>query len=493
LRSTGSKPFKEGKFTSKSIMKTSIKNTFLLPALVAALGIMMARQATAQTFTTVYTFSIRTGGYLTNSDGAYPESGLILSGNTLYGTTHYGGGSGLGTVYSVNTGGTVFSNLYSFPGGSGGLEPTTGLVLSGNMLYGSASPLFGLETNGTGFTNLFSFPGTDAANLNGLILSGGTLYGTSYQGGTNGVGTIFSINLSGNNYTNLFSFPTDSGYPAYTNAYGEYPLGGLVLSGNTLYGTTSDGGIGGSGTVFAINTNGSSFTNLYYFSARSGASLTNTDGAFPYAGLVLAGNTLYGTTKEGGTNNTGTVFAINTGGGGFTDLYSMSALVSSTNADGAYPQAPLTLSGSTLYGMARNGGSAGNGTLFALGTTGAGFTNLHNFTADPYEVSNGAFTNSDGILPNGGLILSGNVFYGTAEAGGLNGVGTVFSLSLVSSAPTLNLNLSGTNVILTWAAAGYTLQSTTNLAPPAVWDPVSGQNAVTNPISGTRKFYRLSQ
>jgi hypothetical protein len=57
----------------------------------------------------------------------------------------------------------------------------------------------------------------------------------------------------------------------------------------------------------------------------------------------------------------------------------------------------------------------------------------------------------------------------------------------------LKLNLSGTNVILTWAAAGYTLQSTTNLAPPAVWDPVSGQNAVTNPISGTRKFYRLIQ
>jgi uncharacterized repeat protein (TIGR03803 family) len=191
MRSTGSKPFKEGKFTSKSIMKTSVKNTFLLPALVAALGMVLAGQATAQIFTNVYTFSIRTGGSLTNSDGAYPESGLTLSGNTLYGTTHYGGGSGLGTVYSVNTGGTVFSNLYSFPGGSGGLEPTTGLVLSGNMLYGSASPLFGLETNGTGFTNLFSFPGTDAANLNGLILSGGTLYGTSYQGGTNGVGTIF--------------------------------------------------------------------------------------------------------------------------------------------------------------------------------------------------------------------------------------------------------------------------------------------------------------
>ena len=60
---------------------------------------------------------------------------------------------------------------------------------------------------------------------------------------------------------------------------------------------------------------------------------------------------------------------------------------------------------------------------------------------------------------------------------------------------------SGANVILTWPTntAGFPLQSATNLSA-AVWSAVSpapvivnGQNTVTNPISGTQMFYRLSQ
>jgi formylglycine-generating enzyme required for sulfatase activity len=71
----------------------------------------------------------------------------------------------------------------------------------------------------------------------------------------------------------------------------------------------------------------------------------------------------------------------------------------------------------------------------------------------------------------------------------------------------LTIIRSAANVILTWPTnaagftyAGFTLQSTTNLVSPAVWNTVSpapvivnGQNAVTNPISGTQQFYRLSQ
>ena len=68
--------------------------------------------------------------------------------------------------------------------------------------------------------------------------------------------------------------------------------------------------------------------------------------------------------------------------------------------------------------------------------------------------------------------------------------------------PQLTITPSGANVILTWPtnATGFTLQSTTNLVSPAVWSTVSpapvvvnGQNAVTNAVSGTKKFYRLSQ
>src|SRR5207248_2479205 len=139
----------------------------------------------------------------------------------------------------------------------------------------------------------------------------------------------------------------------------------------------------------------------------------------------------------------------------------------------------------------------------ALNTDGTGFTILHTFTATSGAIP-GAYTNSDGAGPFGGLILSGNTLYGTAEGGGSSGSGTVFSLSF---RPQLTITPSGAYVIFTWPTnvagfdyTGYTLQSTTNLVLPAVWTTVSpgpvvldGQNAVTNLISGAQQFYRLSQ
>src|SRR5258706_15955235 len=98
-------------------MKT--KNLFVLPALIAVLNLLPAGRVTAQTFTTLYSFtaiSTNASGVYTNSDGANPVAGLItnLSGSTLYGTAAYGGSSGDGTVFAVNTDGTGFTNLHSF-------------------------------------------------------------------------------------------------------------------------------------------------------------------------------------------------------------------------------------------------------------------------------------------------------------------------------------------------------------------------------------------
>src|SRR5258708_6814701 len=101
-------------------MKTNMKNLFtrlgvasreawVLPALIAGLGLIPAGRMTAQTFTVLHSF-------VAVSDGASPYARLIASvwGNTLYGTTGYGGGSGQGTVFAVNTDGTGFTNLHSF-------------------------------------------------------------------------------------------------------------------------------------------------------------------------------------------------------------------------------------------------------------------------------------------------------------------------------------------------------------------------------------------
>jgi uncharacterized repeat protein (TIGR03803 family) len=159
--------------------------------------------------------------------------------------------------------------------------------------------------------------------------------------------------------------------------------------------------------------------------ATLGSNSTNGDGTSP-DGLVLSGNTLYGTASGGGSSSSGTVFKMNTDGTGFTLLHAFTATSGSpsTNSDGKTPNTGLMLSGNTLYGTAEYGGSSGQGTVFAVNTDGTDFTVLHAFTAaDP---NTGA--NSDGNGPQGGLVLSGNTMYGTASFGGTNDNGTVFSL-----------------------------------------------------------------
>jgi uncharacterized repeat protein (TIGR03803 family) len=148
---------------------------------------------------------------------------------------------------------------------------------------------------------------------------------------------------------------------------GGNPMAGLILSGNSLYGTTEYGGTNGSGTVFALNTNGTAngtgYTNLYSFTALSGSASTNRDGANPMAGLVLSGNTLYGTEKSGGSSGVGTMFSIHTDGSGFTN-YSLSI----STGDSSHPVAGFVLSGNTLYGTTANGGGYGYASGYGYGT-----------------------------------------------------------------------------------------------------------------------------
>jgi uncharacterized repeat protein (TIGR03803 family) len=460
----------------------------LLSTLLAGLGLMVASPVEAQTFTTLCDFS-------EFGVGTFPAGGLILSGNTLYGTTAFGEYWGDGSVFSVNIDGKDFATLYIFTAisytypstNSDGADPFCGLVLSGSTFYGTTQiggafgngTVFALNPGLQGFTTLYSFP-TNAGDwalqpgpVAGLVLSGNTLYGTTVGGGDWDSGTVFAIQTDGKCYTNLYSFTGEGD--------GGEPRAGLILSGNTLYGTSSGDGSTTSGTVFSINTNGSNFTNLYSFTGES-------DGGEPMAGLILSGNTLYGTTHDGGTSNFGTVFSINTNGSNFTSLHSFAG------SDGWGPAAGLILSGNTLFGTTEHNGNGnpGPGTIFAVNINGANFMTLHTFAGFP----------NDGAFPQAGLILSGNTLYGTTSEGGSLDTGTIFSLSLPASLlppPQLAITIAGTNVILTWPtnAAGFTLESTTNLLP-AAWSTnlpapvvINGQNTVTNPVSGTHRFYQL--
>jgi uncharacterized repeat protein (TIGR03803 family) len=478
---------------------------------MAGLGLIPASRVMAQTYTDVYSFTAlsNSSGVYGNSDGAYPSAGLIAAGNTLYGTTRNGGTNGNGTVFAVNTDGTGFTVLHTFGAlvsgtNSDGANPVAGLLQSGNNLWGTAQlggsagngTVFSLSTDGLYFTNLHSFTalsapfnGTNSDGANpaaGLTLVGlFYLDGTAQNGGTNGNGTVFSITTDGSSFTTLHTF---SAYINYTNSEGANPLGGLILSSNAvLYGTASGGGAGSDGTVFALNADGTGFTNLYSFTAFT----SNTDGANPFAGLVLSGNTLYGTTHSGGADGGGTVFGVNTNGAGingagFTNLHTFTGY-----SDGDNPYAGLIVVGNTLFGTAGNGGTNYEGTLFSLTTDGSSFTTLHPFAFIP-----------DGGSPRADLVLADNTIYGTAGDGGTNGSGLLFSLLLPT--PQLTIIRSATNVVLTWPtnALQFTLQSTTNLAPPIVWSAVSpppvpvvvnGTNTVTIPNSGApEQFYQLS-
>jgi len=128
------------------------------------------------------------------------------------------------------------------------------------------------------------FTNSDGVNPSGgVVLPGQIMYGTANSGGTNGSGTVFAIT---NGAFNLLRTFTALNLNTLTNADGANPNGGLILSGGTLYGTASAGGAGGNGTVFSINTNGTGFNRLYSFTAVNPTTLANPDGANPSAGLV---------------------------------------------------------------------------------------------------------------------------------------------------------------------------------------------------------------
>jgi uncharacterized repeat protein (TIGR03803 family) len=471
-------------------MNKCIKKSFVLPMLVAGLGLMMVGEGPAQTFTNLYNF---TGG----SDGGHPVD-MVSSGNVLFGAT---GKStlGPGTLFTVNTDGTGFTTTYSFTDGGDGAGPG-GLILSNGKLYGATSggssvsgTVFAINADGTGFTTLYTFTASnpnsdgfptnsDGAEPGGLILSGNTIYGTAGGGGAYGYGTVFKLNTDGSGFSTLHTFTALTG-PRYVNTDGGGPGNLQIASGTTtLYGIAGRGGSSGSGTVFALNTDGSVFKTLHSFTAVS-TYVVNSDGYAP-SSLFLSGNVLYGTALRGGSSAWGTVFAVNTDGSGFKTLHSF------TGTDGAAPRG-FILSGHTLFGTA--------GTVFKVNTDGTGFTTLYSFTA-PSAPPCPCF-NNDGASPDY-LILSGNNLYGAANAGGTSGYGAIFCISLPVAPPQLTIFPAGANVLLTWPtnASGFSLQSSTSLGSSAIWASnlptpvaVNGQFTVTNPISGTQQFFRLSQ
>ena len=408
------------------------RSCVLALAIVAA--VITTQSAQAQTFTT-----------LANVSGGLSHSGLVqdLAGN-LYGTTSFGGSEGFGTVFKVDTTGTV-TVLHTFTAGADGAFPIGNLVLdaAGN-LYGtttiSYSPpgsgtVFKLDPTGT-LTVLYNFTGgADGGQPGGLVSDpAGNLYGTASSGGitvgpycASGCGTVFKVAPSGIE-TTMYSFTGQAGD-------GAVPTGNLALdAAGNIYGTTC--ACGPPGKIFKVDPAGTE-TIVYsspgysgeptgdlvldaadniYFPKTSGSRCTTVcggsvnkldsagvattlhgfagspDGRTPYRLVLGQSGNVFGTTFEGGTGSCttgnppvqvgcGTIFEID-GAGNETVLYSFTG-----QADGKSPTASLIVDAAgSLYGTTSS-------TVFKFSPPGPDFS-LSATAFTPGSVSPGASSTS---------------------------------------------------------------------------------------------------
>jgi uncharacterized repeat protein (TIGR03803 family) len=335
----------------------------LFPVIIGAVAMLIgSAPVRAQSLQTLATFD----GF---PDGTGPDGGLVFDNKgNLYGATDEGvlgndscDFAGCGTVYQISPS-DVVTTLHQFVGPASGGKGADG-----------AYPYYG-----------------------SLVLDpAGNLYGTTYQGGTYGYGTIFRIAPSGTE-TILYSFTGGKD--------GANPYGGLLIHGDALYGTAFAGG-SGDGTLFKLSASG--FTVLHTF--------TGSDGASPWSPpIVDSEGNLYGTTSAGGLDY-GVVYEFSATGA-YSVLYEFKS-----NPDGAEPRGGLVLNSSgNLYGTTYQGGTEGFGTIFTLTTTGEDESVLASFDI------------ADGANPEAGLTFdsAGNLFGTTSFPG------TVFELTKGSTQPT---------------------------------------------------------
>jgi uncharacterized repeat protein (TIGR03803 family) len=381
-------------------------------ATLAFAGLLLAATpAWPATETVIYSFK---GGH----DGAGPTSTLVKFKGALWGATYLGGDPnacspyGCGTIYRLSLDGTETVTHRLKPSEGGAMYG--GLAILGDAIYGTTSiggpqqqsrgTVFKITPDGK-FTVLHVFGGAgDGANPYGtLVAVNGTLYGTTFGGGSAGQGTVFQITPAGAESV-LYSFQNG------TDAGG--PIAGVISAGGDLYGVGQGGGIYGWGAIYKVTLAGQESL-AYSFSSVA-------DGYDPIGGLIKAGNAVYGTTEGGGACELGcgTVFKFDLNGNK-TTLHDFT-----NGSDGALPDTSLVHLGGVFYGVTQIGGpntcygeQNGCGVLYSVSPSGQE-TVLHSFGGK-----------GDGSSPSTGLTNVDGLLYGTTYDGGAKGGGTVYTFA----------------------------------------------------------------
>jgi uncharacterized repeat protein (TIGR03803 family) len=316
--------------------------------------------------------------------GFFPDARLTVdSQGNLYGTTFFGGSFGFGIVFELTPnadGSRTYKTLHSFGQSGDGTYPHGGLMVGAEGdLYGTTAAggsdkdgiVYELIPNGHGgFAEkiLHSFSGADGANpYSSLVEVSGSLYGTTYAGGsssacTNGCGTVFALTPAGDGGW------VESVVHSFNDEDGANPDGGLIRdSSGNLYGAASQGNSGNLGAIFELTPaagGGWQELTLHTFDQAG-------DGVYPLMPLTFdASGNLYGASEEGGTNNAGSVYELTpTVGGGWSEkvVYSFANGVNVTNHPG--PGIVFDKAGN-LYGGTLAGGDpicfGGCGAIFEV-------------------------------------------------------------------------------------------------------------------------------
>jgi uncharacterized repeat protein (TIGR03803 family) len=365
-----------------------------------------------QTFRVLYNF---TGA----ADGGRPQAMVMDAAGNLYGTANEGGSSGLGTVFKLTptASGWRFTRLYSFSGADGSGPDSPPALASNGSVYGTTNygggggvgVLFGLTSSGevlpAVFSNwteslLYSFTGgSDGARPGGsLVIDGsGNIYGTAYGGGANDGGTLYEFTNGGIQVLHAFpAFPGDGTDPQ-----------GVVSGAGGLYGTTYGGGAYGTGTVYTL---AGGYNILYDFDFSG-----QGENGWPlYLAADQAGN-LYGSATYGYLIHGcyyvwyGTIFELT-----YPD-WTLVTLMNWGNLDGPLSAGVTPDAAGNVYGTVNTG--AGDGEVFKL-TCCWSYTPLHDFSG------------SDGAEPTGAPVIDtqGNI-YGTTNSGGAYNYGVVWEIS----------------------------------------------------------------
>jgi uncharacterized repeat protein (TIGR03803 family) len=367
------------------------------------------------------------------SAGVQSPSGDLLrapDGN-FYGTSREGGAFAAGTIFRVTPESEV-TLLLSFSGEAGlakGSQPRAGLIrdevgnLWGTTYQGGAfgmGTVFKFNPTTRALTTVVEFNGVNGAHPQAALIAdpAGTFWGTTARGGASDHGTVFSLNASNNAFATEVSFTGTTGA-----AVGSEPKAALLRDASgVLWGTTSAGGALNLGTIFTFDPAGPTFTSVLEFTGSNGVA----KGAACAAALIHGtAGVLWGTTDRGGTADLGTVFKFNTSDSTLTTV------VNFTGANGSNPKARLFNDGlGFFYGTAAGGGAFDQGTVFKVNAATSALTTLADL--------NGTSGLAKGSFPLGGLVPdAAGTLWGTASQGGREDLGTIFNIDLASGLFTL--------------------------------------------------------